>query len=386
MKAFQLRSDQITSILAGLIADELARKFGRYTEMLSLSRWNGETKLGRGGINADAEQLSALSERVACYFDLQKPATAQGMGLSLGAWAEWVEQKIRCEQTTFRFHPATHHAGAESRHSAEDIWQDAAAIASLIQGRRRILSMVSPHSVLGLTSTILAPNLLNLETIDTRTLSPDELSGRLQFGDLIVATPTHWRYLADTMPEIPSNVMGLAFGERFGADLATRLRQRGIGAMRELYGSTETGIIAWRDTPPDPFILFDHWRQKEGALVRLKSNGEARQLMPMDEFSWKSENSFSLGKRRDGAVQIGAVNVFPQAIAAIIAEHADIEKCEVRVSRRSGALDRLIADITLVGGKLADQGMAWSVDEWCRARLRPPERPRIYSFVPGEKG
>ena len=233
---------------------------------------------------------------------------------------------------------------------------------------------------MGLVTTVLAPNLQRLEVVDARNLNPDELADMLSFGDIVIATPTLWRYLADTLPGMANNVMGLSFGERLGVDLAGRLRQRGLGAMRELYGATETGVIAWRDSAPDPFVLFDHWSRDNDAFVRTRANGLKKSMMAMDDVTWRDNRSFELGKRRDGAVQIGAVNVFPKAIGDKIKAHPDVADCSVRVSQRPGALDRLIATITLTEGTSPDQAMAWSIDEWCRERLRPPERPRIYTF------
>jgi acyl-coenzyme A synthetase/AMP-(fatty) acid ligase len=104
----------------------------------------------------------------------------------------------------------------------------------------------------------------------------------------------------------------------------------------------------------------------------------------MDEIEWDGQRTFRLGARRDGAVQIGAVNVFPVQIARIITSGPGVTKCEVRLSKRPGALDRLIADVTLAPGLEIDQDLAWQIDEWCRERLRPAERPRIYHFYPGE--
>lgn len=379
---FTFREEQLVGIIASLTADELARRFGRYTETLILSRWGAETKLGRGGVEASAEQNVACAARAAHFFGLEADALSVKSGDTFGDWAARLLPRIKDELLSFRFHPATQGADADTRHAADDIWQDAAAVASLMQGRRRVVSMVNAHSLIGLVASVLAPNLQRLEVVDGRALTPDELADRLSFGDIVIATPTLWRYLADTLPGMANNVMGLSFGERLGVDLAGRLRQRGLGAMRELYGSTENGIIGWRDSPPDPFVLFDHWASENGSIIRLRPNGQSAPMMAMDDLEWQDDRSFALGKRRDGAVQIGAVNVYPAAIAAMITDHPAVVRCTVRVSQRSGALDRLIADITLGNDAIPDQAMAWSIDEWCRERLRPPERPRIYTFQP----
>ncbi|MEM9234126.1 MAG: hypothetical protein AAGA69_07805, partial [Pseudomonadota bacterium] len=355
-------------------------EFGRYTETLTLSKWKEDTPLGAGGVGATPEQIAACGARVAQFFGHEEPDLATKDTDTFGEMAERLATLIRRELVSFRFHPATPAGFVDTRHSADNIFQDAGAIASLMQGRRRVVSLVSPHSLMGLVTTVMAPNLQGFDVVDARHLGPDELSVLVSFGDIVIATPTLWRYLADTLPGMANNVMGMTFGERFGPDLAGRLRSRGIGAMRELYGSTESGVIGWRDSPPEPFVLFDHWSRDGEKVVRHQPSGLANSMLPMDNLQWQEKNSFELAGRRDGAVQIGAINVFPNAIAGIIEEHEDVVSCSVRVSQRAGALDRLIADITLREGSPTDEGMAWAIDELCRKRLRPPERPRIYAF------
>jgi acyl-coenzyme A synthetase/AMP-(fatty) acid ligase len=100
----------------------------------------------------------------------------------------------------------------------------------------------------------------------------------------------------------------------------------------------------------------------------------------MDLFAWDGDRRFRLGGRRDGAVQIGAVNVFPERIAQKIAEHPDISSCAVSVSRHAAGADRLVATIVLNSGGPPPETVARSIDVWCRARLRPHERPRVYNF------
>lgn len=382
MTPFQINRDQLVRIIAAVMADELARRFGRYIETLAQSSWHAETKVGRGGAGATPEQQAACLARMASLFDANGLDHSPNPSDTFGDWADVVSRLIHQELTGFRFLPATQAGDADTRHPSAHIWQDAAAVASLLQGRRRAISLVAPHSLMGLVAGVLAPNLHGIDVIDGRALGPDELADQLAFGDVVIATPTLWRYLSETLPGMANNVMGLTFGERFGVDLAGRLRKRGLGAVRELYGSTETGLIGWRDSPPDPFVLFDHWRRDAETLVRQRPDAQTARIAPMDSLDWQDDRRFVLGGRLDGAVQIGAVNVFPKSISAIISEHPGVLNCKVRVSQRPGTLDRLIADIELAPGKAPDQTMAWSIDEWCRERLRPPERPRIYSFHP----
>lgn len=380
MKSFEIEEDQITRIVTAVCADELARRFGRYVEGLVLSAWSADTPIGEGGADISAEQRPDCARRAAIFFGLADDALALGPADTFGDWTTQISAAIRQSLTSFRLHPATRGGVADARHAADDVYQDARGVAGLMQGRRRLVSMIAPASLLGLVCTVLAPALQQLAVLDARRLTPDALAEALQFGDVVVATPTLWRYLADTLPSVPGNVVGMSYGEAFGTDLAGRLRGRGVANLREVYGSTETGVVGWRDTPSDPFVLFDHWRREDKALVRQRANGAEAGVVPMDALDWDGPRTFRLGGRRDGAVQIAGVNVFPAKIAEAIAGHDAAASASVRLSQRPGALDRLIAHVVLAPGISAGQDLAWSVDEWCRERLQPAERPRIYTF------
>jgi 4-coumarate--CoA ligase (photoactive yellow protein activation family) len=380
MRGFRFSRPQLGKITAALVADELARRHQRYTETLVHSGWDIDTVLGSGGIGMSERQAQDCAARTVEFFGHDEANLPIAQGSRIGDWVDTIEGLIGESLTGFTFYPHTQTGEASTRHAADSIFQDASAVASLLSGRKRCLSMVPPHTLLGLISTVLAPNLQHMEVIDARRMTPDGLSESLRFGDLVVATPTLWRYLAATLPEIPANIVGLSFGETFTMDLAQKLRQRNIGVLRELYGSTETGVVAWRDSQSEPFTLFDHWQRDGEVIARQRPDGQDQTIIPMDEVEWDGSSAFRLGPRRDGAVQIGAVNVFPLMISDVIAQHPGVISCEVRLHRRPGALDRLIADIVAAPGLDPDQDMAWAIDEWCREKLRPAERPRIYRF------
>ena len=380
MESFAITAAQVARLAGALTADELSRHFNRHTDFLTQSEWSAKTRLGPGGLALAEAEVDACANRLCIFFDKPPDVLAPQSGDTFGDWADRLMPSLHDSLKVMRFHPATQAGSADSRHAADEVFQDARNVASLMHGRRRVISLVSPHSLFGFTTTVLAPNLQRLPVVDGRAMAPEELGELMAFGDILVATPTLWRYLIETVRGFPNNVMGLSFGEPLLLDLAQELRECGLGAMRELYGSTESGVIGWRDTPAEPFVLFDHWIGGGEGLVRIRPDGEKRDVLCMDYLEWQGERTFRLGGRRDGAVQIGAVNVFPARIGKVIAQHPDIADCTVRVAQRAGALGRLIAHITLKPGIAPNQDTAWAVDEWCRKELRPPERPRIYMF------
>lgn len=240
---------------------------------------------------------------------------------------------------------------------------------------------MAPHSLLGFELSVLSPNLLGVEAVDARGMTPEALSETLTFGDVLIATPSLWRYMMRENLTAPDNVMAVSFGEPMTPDLAVDMRKSGFGVMREIYGSTETGLVGWRDAPADPFLLCDHWRREGNALMRSSPEGISKPINAMDLIEWVDERRFRLLGRKDGAVQIGAVNVFPADVARALCAHEKIADCKVSDGRRGDGVNRLVADIVLVKGVPPNEKTARDIDAWCRRNLRQQERPRIYNFT-----
>lgn len=381
MKAFEISKTQVARVLAGLIADELGWRFKRHTDFLTIASWTDDSPLEAGGIGLSEDEKRACARRCARFFGADPALLETAPAAKLADWADHISAAIRRSLMAFAFTAAGRDSETEAAiHAAAEVFLDAAATANLLYGRRRLISLVAPHGLLGFEVTVLTPNLQYIPVIDARGMAPDTLSGTLRFGDVVVATPTLWRYMMREGVKAPDNAMGVLFGEAMTPELASEMRKAGFGAIRELYGSTETGLIAWRDSPTEPFTLFEHWRRKDDVLTRTTPSGETRDVVPMDALDWVSDISFRLGPRRDGAIQVGAVNVFPQRIADTIRQHEAVEDCRIRVVRHTGGVNRIVARIILHADSAPTETTARDIDAWCRKQLRPEERPRIYNF------
>ena len=339
MKSFSITRDQIASVTSALVAEEISRDPRRHVDFLTAAQWKDDMPVGGGGADLTQAEFDLCAKRVAHFFGSANAFSGSVSDVTFSDWANHTEKVIRASFKTIMFTPAGHTEGeAGCVHSTDRVFRDAAAAANLFHGRRRLLSLVAPHSLLGFTLTVLTPNLQRIEAIDARAVTPLELQEMLQFGDVLVATPSLWRYILKEGVAAPDNTMGVSFGEPMTPELSADMRQAGFGAQREIYGSTETGLIGWRDSPTEPFILFDHWRRDGAELVR--SDGEVGDAVvsAMDVLSWVDEHKFVLAGRRDGAVQIGAVNVFPDKIANTLCGHSFVRDCIVRVGKRKAGV------------------------------------------------
>jgi long-chain acyl-CoA synthetase len=377
VKAFQFSEDQIAAVTAALFLEVLAADFSRQVGASARATWTASAPLGEAGLDLAPDERAACLARVGAFFGAPDLFSADAPA-SFGDVTEKIGAAVKARLLFFRFSAAGGH-GRDFDHPADRIFGEAAALANLLYGRRRIVSLVAPHSLIGFSLSVLAPNLLGLPAVDARGLAPEELQSSLAFGDAVIATPSLWRYLLAQGVKAPDNAMAVTFGEALSPELSAEIRKAGYGAQREIYGSTESGLVGWRDTPSDPFALFEFWRRDGDRLIRTAPTGATSLVEPMDFLSWEGDRRFRLAGRRDGAVQIAGVNAFPADIAARIAEHGAVADCKVALSRHPGGVDRLVATITLAAGP-ATESVARSIDAWCRVKLRPHERPRVYSF------
>lgn len=381
MKAFAISREQIARVIAGVIADELGFRFKRYVDYLSLASWTEATPLHLAGADLSLDERAACARAVERLFGAAAGFLDKAPGDAIGDWAAAIDIHAGSELTRLSFTAAgCDSATAASVHPAAEVYRDAAAAANLLFGRRRIVGLIAPHGYLAFAVTALAPNLMRIPSCDARGMSPEELSGFLSFGDAVVATPTIWRYLIGEGVRAPDNAIAVAFGESLSTDLSADMRKNGFGAIRELYGSTQNGLVAWRDSPNESFALLDHWRRAGAGLVRHLATGEEVEVAPMDRLLWTDDRSFRLGPRVDGAVQVGAINVRPERVAEIIRAHPAVAECAVEAVRQANGAARLVARIALKRGQALTERAARDIDAWCRSQLRPPERPRIYHF------
>ncbi len=385
MNPYKLSRSAILRIIEGLIS-EVDKVHGLQLKgFQSDVTWDEAMSLGENGLGIAEAQMPLCHQVLAEFFNLEVvDFTTLTSTVPLGKWVGFIAARLHDSMSQFHFRPAGYNTGGElCTHRVDNLFQEAASVASLLQGRRRLVSLVSPHSVMGLVVGILVPGLLQIDVIDARKKSPEQLMAVLSFGDVIVATPTLWSYLMREGVKVPDNSMGVSFGEVMTMDLAAKMRRNGVGVLREFYGSTQSGLVAWRDSPNDDFVLFDNWskaEQETDGLIRLYSDFQKNLIKPMDYFNWKNSRTFSLNGRRDGAVQIGAINVFPNQIAETLMDYKAIDQCTVRVASTRGGTNRLVADIYLSDRQQADEITAREIDNWCRMHLAVHERPHILNF------
>lgn len=266
-------------------------------------------------------------------------------------------------------------------HSLQSLWQEVEELAALHAGCKRIVSTVPSHHIYGFLHTILLPARLGCPVLDARSMTALQLAQKLEAGDILISFPDWWRMAVRSGVQFAASVEGVTSTAPCPADLHVTLRHAGIARLTEVFGSSETGGIGWRDNPAQPFQLFSYWQRNEDVelLARQLPDGEMVTATCRDAMQWHGERRFIPGARLDDAVQVGGINVFPSRVRAVLLEHPFVQDAAVRLMQPHEGV-RLKAFIVLQTLAPDTAEALSSLEEWVKQRLTTPELPRAYRF------
>jgi long-chain acyl-CoA synthetase len=367
----------LARFVADLLAAELAQ--ARPGQPPLSASWSARLDLVRD-LGADSLELMGMATALAEALDLRSGFDARLLAEpQLDYWVDAAAASLHGagERISFR---TSGSSGAPKRckHSLASLAQETATLADLFAGRRRILSAVPAHHIYGFLFTVLLPRVLDIEVHDLRATGPAGLAGTVRDGDLVVAHPLWWEGVARLTTVFPDGVMGASSTAPCPDPLAEALARAGLRLV-QVYGSSETAGVGWRERAGDPFCLLPHWSRSndDAELERTMSDGSSARYPLQDKLEWAGERYFRPVGRIDQAVQVGGTNVFPAYVAEVLGMHPQVEAAAVRLMRPDEGA-RLKAFV-VVRGEASDALHAELLD-WCRARLSTPELPAALSF------
>lgn len=372
---------ELSRFVSDLVAGELAclRPGGE----LPAQPWSGDLPLDHGGLDGDSLELLALATAVAEATHMHRSGVEDYLlaHRTLGDWAAIVATSLEhfSGEMTFRSSGTTG-VPVSSSHELGALVQEIRELARLLPERRRLLCAVPAHHIYGFLFSVLLPAELGIPVLDIRSRVPAGLSTQLRAGDLVVGHPTFWAAFARTVPAVPAGVTGVTSTAPCPPELAAELIAHGLERLVQVYGSSETSGIGWRATPDGDYHLLDHWRRRgETTLIRSLPDGSEREHALPDRLCWSGERRFRLAGRRDGAVQVGGINVVPSDVAARLREHPAIREAAVRAMRPEEG-SRLKAFIVPREDPSSSRHLVAELTEWCNTHLAVAERPKSFTF------
>ncbi len=252
----------------------------------------------------------------------------------------------------------------------EDILADEARAWASVLGRvtvTRVVVLCPTHHIYGFIWGVLVPLALGVPAIDADLASLPVL----QSGDLLVAVPDQWAWLAASQRTWPAGVQGVSSTAPLPAQVHDALTSSPTSAadaplarLLQIYGSTETAGLAYRTQSAGPYTLAPGRTRNAQDGIHLQLPGGALQAMAVqDELQWTSDTAFNLLRRTDQSVQVGGHNVSPAWVVAQLQTHGAVKEAAVRLD--GATTPKLKAFVVLHAAGAAQQRSAleqWALD------------------------
>lgn len=255
-------------------------------------------------------------------------------------------------------------------HSVESLNYEISFLKKIIQKPNRVISFVPSNHIYGFLFTIGLPNSWNIPVTIVNQID------NFQFdqSDLIVATPFNWHFISQSLNLKKIHVHGVSSGAPLHNQLFESLAKSGF-KLTEVYGSTETGGVGWRDAPNAVFKLFPYWEFDD--KDKLFRKYDHREFKLMDHIVQLVDNHFTIQSRVDQMVQVGGVNINLDHIKRKIESITNIKKAAIYAKAEwSGTL--ITASIELFNSSETDKENC--IDEIYK-RLDLVEVPKHIVFI-----
>lgn len=268
----------------------------------------------------------------------------------------------------------------------ESLAADAASLVKMfpeVWGTRPVVvSTVRPEHMYGALWRVRAPQIASSQVDSAVVMSVEELSGLCaRYGKILFVTTPSFLEKALGHPDF-GNLKGafvsiVTSGSLLRSETSARVLETTGTSPLEIYGSTETGTVAWRRQANGP-----HWTLADGVSASLSPSGSLTVASPFsmanpfemsDAVEFVSERTFLLGGRLDRRVKILEKYVLLSGVEEAFSAHAYVER--VRVEVRAGPVARLGALVVLT--QEGAEALASSTCTEIAARLRRDLMPVV---------
>lgn len=399
MNSLELDKTSLLAAVISLLADELKALRHQSSHQIGSELWNASTLIGEVNdtrtlepdqitIGADSLELVSLATCVATFFNIYESGVEDYLlrFKTLGEWADLIV--IARERGTRNITFATSGSTGTPKQCLQPwtaLVNEAIFFAERLgpgprQPTQRIVALSPCHHIYGFIFSILLPTQLNVPVIRGPKALAVIQQRSLQAGDLIIGFPFIWRQLSRQGTRFPTGVTGVTSTGPCDPLIIRELHNQGLDRMIEIYGSSETAGIGFRNDPEEAFRLLPRW-QRSGRIDNLTEVDTGTEYELSDRLQWQDQAYFRPAGRRDEAVQVGGINVFPAGIAERLQSLPEVAAAAVRLMSPAEG-ERLKAFIVPAEGYDNSEGLEARLHVWCTQNLTAPERPKAFTFGP----
>jgi 4-coumarate--CoA ligase (photoactive yellow protein activation family) len=216
-------------------------------------------------------------------------------------------------------------------HLKSQIHEELSGVADLFGNINKIICVVPTHHSYGFIFGFELSRILDVPICfhDPLPIMPPKL---LVQGDLLVCFPTFLEFLNRVDFKFPKDITILSSTAPCPDILIDKMFLRGAAHFIEIYGSSESGAIAYRTKSGAPFKLLPFWNCeiKDGYISKISRKTTDLSLKLPDIARVSESGEFFLEGRKDKAIQVAGINVYPIKIEKILKQLDFIKDVSVR--------------------------------------------------------
>jgi 4-coumarate--CoA ligase (photoactive yellow protein activation family) len=254
-------------------------------------------------------------------------------------------------------------------------------LATVFPAARCVLSTVPLSHLYGLLFGALLPLRLGARIVSHDALLPADLAARIEHAavDLMISTPAHLRAMAEAT--MPRGLRVITSGARLPAELHLRLVAAHGWHVTDVLGSTETGGIATRHHPTEPWTAMPGVTVSapDGQLVVASPWCGGAQVALDDRIELRSGGTFQYLGRSHELVKIAGKRAHAQAIEAAVLAIAGVTDAALVVHDAAGKEPRVaLAVVVAAGAEVSREAIVAAI----RREFDAVFVPRIIKHVP----
>lgn len=392
MTGLELKEPELLAVLKSLLADELKSLRRGSEQDIGSEAWDLNTVIGpasanypRLSLHADSLERFALATRVADFFQIRESGLEDYLLRynTLGEWTELVTEARSRGTKNLTF--TTSGSTGEPKACTQE-WQNLVAEVEFFRtvftehgSVKRIIALSPCHHIYGFLFSALLPSILEVPVILGLQAFSLVQARRVQAGDLVIGFPFIWKQISRSQQPFPVGVIGVTSTGPSERDVVLSLLRQGLSQHIEIYGSSETSGLGYRSHPDQPFRLIPRWQRVDEHTDVLMDVNTQEQYLLNDHVTWQTARDFFPQGRRDQAVQVGGINVFPETVADKLRQLPYIHAVAVRLMSPVEG-DRLKAFIVPTDCDNSHTELRQQLQAWCQSHLSTAECPQAFTF------
>lgn len=255
-----------------------------------------------------------------------------------------------------------------------------------------IVSTVSHHHMYGLPFHLLWSLVSERAFLNRNLIYLEQLLAIQELDMTVISSPAHLEHIPDTLDwsKLQQSIRTIFSAGSALSESAVKDCQRKTGVVvTEIYGSTETGAIAYRDQ-----TVTAQWQPLHGISIK-NSGGKLAINSPAaiaggwhvtdDLCKIDAHHCFSLLGRADKIIKVGGKRISISAIESRLKEHAWVKKvCITLLPKRKNRVGAVIQLTEAGNARLVDQGklvMSRELTALLKEHVEELAWPRYWRFV-----